>query len=60
MIINVPFLNVRGKNSPSLLYWDIIQFAMPLVIQAEFCMEEIYQRTQKYSQLTIVFDPLEL
>ena len=59
MIVNIPFLNVRGKNAPSLLYWDIIGFAMSLVISNKL----LYVRdtaAQKYSQLTGVFDGLEL
>ena len=59
MIVNIPFLNVRGKNVSSLLYWDIIRFAMPLVSSSKL----LYGRdipAQKYSQLTSVFDQLEL
>ena len=59
MIVNISFLNVRGKNAPSLLYWDIIRFAMSLVSSSKL----LYGRdipAQKYSQLTSVFDRLEL
>ena len=59
MIVNAPFLNVRGKNAPSLLYLDIIRFAMSSVRSSKL----LYGRdipAQKYSQLTSVFDRLEL
>ena len=58
MIVNIPFLNVRGKNVPSLLYWDIIQFAMSLVSLSK----HLYGRdipAQKYSELSSGFDRLE-
>ena len=59
MIVNIPFFNVQGKNAPSLLCRDIIQFSMSLVSSGKF----LYGRdipVQKYSQLTSVFDQLEL
>ena len=59
MITNIPFLNVRDKNAPSLLYWDIIQFSMSLVSSSKL----LYGRdvpAQKYSELTSAFDRLEL
>ena len=59
MIANIPFLNVRGKNAPSLLNWDIIRFAMSLVRSCKL----LYGRdipAQKYSQLNSVFDRLAL
>ena len=58
-IANIPILNARCKNAPSLLYWDIIRFAMSLVSSSKL----LYGRdipAQKYSQLTSVFDRLEL
>ena len=42
-----------------MLYWDIIRFAIPLVSSSKL----LYGRdtpAQKYSQLTSVFDRLEL
>ena len=59
MIVNIPFLNVRDENAPSLLYWDIIQFSMSLVSSSKL----LYGRDvpgQKYSELTSAFDRLEL
>ena len=59
MIVNMPFLNARGKTAPSLLYWDIIRFAMSLVSSSKL----LYGRdipAQRYSQLTSVFDRIEL
>ena len=59
MIVNIPFLNVRAKNAPSLLYWDIIRFAMSLISLTKL----MYGRdipAQKYSQLSGDFDRLEL
>ena len=44
IIVKIPILNVWGKNAPSLLYWDIIQFTMSLVSSNKLLMEEIYQR----------------
>ena len=59
MIVNIPFFNVRGKNAPSLLYWDIIRFAMTLVSSSKLLHGRDIQ-AQKYSQLTSVFDRLKL
>ena len=42
MIFNLLFLNVRGKNSPSLLYWYIIRFAMSLVSSRKLLHEKRY------------------
>ena len=44
MIVNIPFLFVRCKNPPSLLYWDIIQLEMSLASSSKLYMDEIYQR----------------
>ena len=59
MIVNIPFFNDQVKNAPSLLYWDIIRFAMSLVSSNKL----LYGRdvpAQKYSQLTSVFNRHEL
>ena len=59
MIVNITFLNARGKTAPSLLYWDIIRFAMSLFSSSKL----LYGRdipAERYSQLTSVFDRLEL
>ena len=59
MIVNIPFFNVESKDAPSPLYWSIIRFPMSLVSSSKL----LYKRdipAQKYSQLTSVFDRLEL